>query len=39
MAELASVTVSQWGYLNSSTSVDHDSLKIVVGIIGHFLHY
>jgi hypothetical protein len=27
------------GYLNSSTSVNHDSLKIVVGIVGHFLYY
>jgi hypothetical protein len=39
VAELASAAVSQWGYLNPSTCVDHDSLKIVVGIVGHFLHY
>jgi len=39
VAELASAAVSQWGYLHSSTSVNHDSLKIVVGIVGHFLYY
>ena len=39
VAELASAAVSQWDYLNSSTSVNHDSLKIVVGIVGHFLYY
>jgi hypothetical protein len=39
VAELVSAAVSQWDYLNSSTSVNHDSLKIVVGIVGHFLNY
>ena len=39
VAEVASAAVSQWGYLNSSTSVNHDSLKIVVGIVSHFLYY
>ena len=39
VAELASAAVSQWSYLNSSTSVNHDSLKVVVGIVGHFLIY
>jgi hypothetical protein len=39
VAELASTAVSQWGYLNSSTSVNHDSLKVVVGIVGHFLNH
>jgi Membrane-associating domain len=39
VAELASAAVSQCGYLNSSTSVNHDSLKIIVGIVGHFLNH
>ena len=39
VAELTSAAVSQCGYLNSSTSVNHDSLKIIVGIVGHFLNH
>ena len=39
VAELALAAVSQWDYLNSSTSVNHNSLKITIGIVDHFLNY